>query len=118
MCSHIFAPASIESVRHTAISRLLATDPDFLAAVGLESAELAPPSSYILDALERWGPSSEPTETAHNLCNATPLPMFGFLAQNPERARRFGAGMRFLTRGSSYDLRHLLSGFDWAGLER
>ena len=38
-------------------------------------------------------------------------------SQDPERARRFGAGMRFFTKAEGWDLKHLLASFDWASID-
>lgn len=118
MTNHIFTESPPGYVIHTASSRLLVEDPDALDAVGLITAELASPSTKAIEALQRFPNSEEPTETGFNIENQTPLPIFTFLAQHPERARRFGAGMRFFTKSESWDLKHLLSGYDWAALDR
>ncbi|CAD6589380.1 MAG: hypothetical protein ASARMPRED_004019 [Alectoria sarmentosa] len=118
MGNHIFAEASPDSVRHTAASRMMVTDPGFFDAVGLEASELAPTAGRVIEALKRYGDSGEPNESAFSLANETAVSMYQFLGQHPERARRFGSGMRFFTKGESWDLKHLVSGFDWASVDR
>ena len=135
MASHIFAPAPNDEVRHTAISRLLATESDFRDLVGLQLDEFAPASSYIVEALRKFGSSAEQSDSAFALyeqarklvaqastADQRRLPplqtVFSTLAQEPERGRRLGAGMRYLTRGEAWDLRNLLTGFDWTGVDR
>lgn len=117
MANHIFSEPSPGHVYHTAVSRMLVTDPDFFDAVGLETSELAPSASKVVDALTKYGESGEQNETAFSVENDTTLSIFQFLAQHPERARRFGAGMRFFTKGQGWDLKHLISGFDWAPVD-
>jgi hypothetical protein len=121
MANHIFTEAAGTPglVQHTAASRLLATNSDARDAVGLLACELAPAAMRALDALERWPGSGEPGETGFALANDAPgTPLFAFLAQRPERARRFGAGMRYFGRGQGWDLGHLIRGYGWARLDR
>ena len=118
MQNHIFAEAASSQVRHTAFSRRMAEDSDFRDAIGLETAEIAPASTRIIDALETFGESGEQHETAFSLHNSTSLPIYKFLPQHPERARQFGGGMRFFTKDDRWDLKHLLSAFDWASVDQ
>ena len=117
MVNRLFAESSPDQVRHTAASRLMVTDPDFFDAVGLETAELGPTSASMFDAFSKYGDSGEPNETAFSLANGTDLNIYRFLGQNPERARRFGAGMRFFTKDEGWNLKHLVDGFDWASID-
>ena len=80
-------------------SRRLVEELDFLDAVGMETAELTPASTHIIDALEAYHNSDDQHKTAYSLQNATPLPISWFLAQHLKRGRRFDAGMRNLRRG-------------------
>ncbi|KAI9687138.1 MAG: hypothetical protein M1822_002549 [Bathelium mastoideum] len=121
MGNHIFTedPNQPGHVRHTAASRLLAIDPDVHDAVGLVTCELSPAGQRVFDALEiHSGDPQEPTETAWALHNNTKNSLFTFLAQHPERARRFGAGMRSFGRGQGWDLAHLVNGYDWRALDQ
>ena len=113
----IFMETSLGQVSHTAASRLMVTDPDFFDAVGLETAELAPTSGSYIDALSRFKESGEPNETAFALANKSDVGIYQILAKEPERARRFGAGMRFFTKDEGWDLKHLIAGFDWAAID-
>ena len=118
MANRIFAQSSHNEVRHTAASRLMVTDPDFFDAVGLQVEELGPTSARMFDALAKYGDSGEQNETAFSLANGTDLGIYQFLGQHPDRARRFGAGMRFLTKDKGWHLKHLVAGFDWASIDR
>lgn len=95
----------------------MVTDPDFLDAIGLQTAELAPTSGRIFDALSKYGESGKPNETAFSLANSTNLGTYEYLGQTPERARRFGAAMRFFTKGEGWSVKHLVAGFDWASID-
>ena len=117
IANHIFAQSSPNEVCHTAASRLMVTDPDFFDAVGLETSELGPTSASFIDALKIYGESSEQNETAFSLANGTNSSIYQFLSQNPERARRFGAAMRFFTKDEGWNLAHLVTSFDWASID-
>ena len=128
MGNHIFAQTPDGQVRHTAFSRRLVTDSEFADGIGLQLDEVGPASTFTLDALRRFGESGEHRDAGFALLNQArnqeagiikPLqPIFDILAQNPERAHRFGVAMRYFTKGSSQDLRHLLAGFDWTSVDK
>ena len=117
MANRVFAQPTPDQVRHTAASRLMVTDPDFFDAMGLQTADLGPASASIFDALSKYGDSGEPKETAFSLANGTDLGIYQILGQTPERARRFGAGMRFFTKDEGWNLNHLVAGFNWASID-
>ena len=118
MASQIFTESLPGQVTHTAISRSLSTDPEFFEAVGLLIDEFAPASNALIDAIDTYPDSREPTHTGYNLANNTPLPIYQFLLQHPERMRRFGMGMRYFTRGEGWDLKHLRAGYDWDAIDK
>ena len=118
MANHIFTQSSQDRVRHTAASRLMVTESDFFDAIGLETSELGPTSHRIFDAVSKYGDSGEQNETAFSLANGTDLGIYEFLGQYPERARRFGAGMRFFTKDESWNSEHLVTGFDWPSIDQ
>jgi hypothetical protein len=112
----IFAEES-GNVQHSGISRRLATDKEFLAAIGLVVSELAPASHRVVEAIRKWPESFEPTETGFNIENHTELPFYGFLAQNRERMSRFSTAMQFFSRSGGIDLKHLLNGYPWKSID-
>lgn len=118
MVNRVFSEPQLGHVQHTAISRLLKDDPEAVDTVGFLLEDLAPASTKVLEALDRWPGSGEPHETGFNIENDTRDPFYLELAKTPERSRRFGGGMRFMTRGSLYDIGHLVAGYDWAALDR
>ena len=106
-------------VRHTASSRLLATDQGLCDAVGLMLEDIAPTSSKIIESWDKYGQDSgEPAESAFCLYNETKEPVYAVLASQPERGRRFGGAMGFFTKGDSWDLRHIMTSFDWASIDK
>ncbi|KAI1275183.1 O-methyltransferase-domain-containing protein [Xylaria sp. FL0933] len=120
MGSHIFAEdLKTRRVRHTASSRLLATDQGFSDAVGLEIDDFGPASSKLIDVWERHEQDAdEPNQSAFCMFNETDKSFFAFLASQPERARRFGGAMGYFTKGETWDLRHMLTAFDWPSIDR
>ncbi|KAF4629861.1 hypothetical protein G7Y89_g8280 [Cudoniella acicularis] len=118
MANHIFAEELPGHVRHNAASRLLAVGRDANGAVGLMTCELLPVGMKTLDALEVYPGSEELTETAWALQNKIGISPYAFLAKHPERARRFGAGMRYFGRGQGCDLDHLVHGYPWETLDQ
>jgi hypothetical protein len=118
MTNRIFTEPTPGLVAHTPISRLL-LKPDAFDCLGMTMQELQPAmNGYLLEALKQYPEATEPNQTAYNIANDTKLPMYPFLGQNPERARRFGAGMRFFTVGDHTDLRHLVNAFPWDKVDR
>ena len=120
MGSNIFdEEPKTKRVRHTAASRLLATDQGLGDAVGLELEDIAPAASKIIEVWDKYGQNTgEQTESAFSLYNETEKSVFAVLASQPERGRRFGSAMHFFTKGDTWDLRHMLAAFDWSSVDR
>lgn len=116
--NRVFSEPRLGYVQHTAVSRLLKEDPEAMDTVGFLLEDLAPASTKVIEAFERWPGSGEPNETGFNIENNTNDPFYLELAKVPERSRRFGGGMRFMTRGSLYDIGHLITGYDWSSLDK
>ncbi|MCJ1440715.1 MAG: hypothetical protein MMC23_001201 [Stictis urceolatum] len=108
--SQIFSETPQGEVQHTAISRLLVTDPGFADAIGLEIDEIGPTHGQNV---------AEPGKTAFSVYNGAEEGFFGYLGGRfPERARRFGAAMGFFTRDESWDLRFVWEAGGWGELNR
>jgi O-methyltransferase domain len=118
MVNRVFSEPQLGYVQHTAISRLLKDDPEAMDTVGFLLEDLAPASTKVIEAYKKWPGSGEPNETGFNIENDTSDPFYLELAKNPERSRRFGGGMRFMTRGTLYDIGHLINGYDWVALDK
>ncbi|KAI1352207.1 O-methyltransferase-domain-containing protein [Xylaria sp. FL0043] len=101
MGSHIFTEdLETRRVRYTASSRLLAIDQGFF------------------DAERHEQDTAELNQSAFCIFNKTKKSFFAFLAIQPERARRFGSAMGYFTKGKTWDLRHMLTAFDWPLIDR
>ena len=117
--NNIFDEDPLGRVKHTAISRLLATDPGIEAGVRLQTEEWAPAAVKLPEAWEEYGQDSEDrAETAFSLYHGPGQSRNEILAAHPARAKRFGDAMRFYTAGDAWDLRHLFSAFDWNSIDQ
>lgn len=104
-------------VSHSAASLLLKQSEGMQDTVGFLLDDIAPGSVHVLEAMQKWPQSSEPTETGFNIAEQTSDSFYQRLARESERSRRFGGGMRFMTQGSLYDIKHLINGYDWNALD-
>lgn len=68
-------------------------------------------------AMNKYPSSSEPNETGFNLAFNTSRTFYHELQATPERARRFGAAMRWFTSGGRFAADHLIKGYDWAAFD-
>lgn len=121
MGSRVFAEdARTGRVQHTAISRLLATNPGFGDALGLQMEELGPAGAKVPQAFDKWGyDAKEPHDTAFSIYNGDKgLSTYQVLGANPARAKRFGSAMHFYTQDDTWHLRHLVSALDWTALDQ
>ena len=118
MMNRVFSESRLGHVQHTAVSRLLKEDPEAMDTVGFLVEDLAPASTKVIEAQKTYPGSGDPHKTGFNIENNTSDPFYLELAKVPERSRRFGGGMRFMTRGSLYDINHLINGYDWAALDK
>lgn len=58
-----------------------------------------------------------PTTTqGYNLAHETEEPIFAFLADKPDRAKRFADAMSLFNTGDGYEPMHLLENYPWASL--
>lgn len=118
MANHIFTETEPGQVQHTASSTLLATDPDLNDTIAMMARETWQVSTRAVDAIRMHPDCQEPSEAAFALVNRPGVPMFEFLAEHPQRARRFGGAMRYYARQENLDLKHLVNGYPWSSLDR
>jgi hypothetical protein len=118
MMNRLFAETPGGRVRHSALSRLLATEPGAMDTAGYFLDEKFPTAPKLVAALAKYPGSAEPNETAFNLTFNTSRSVYLELETVPERARRFGAAMRWMSRGGRFSNEHLIRGYDWAQFDR
>lgn len=105
-------------MRHTASSRLLATEPSLRDSIAMVAKESWQSAMRVTDAVRQFGDSGEPTEAPYTLANEPGVGMFEHLAKHPERARRFGSAMKWFGTFESWDLKHLVNGYSWDLVDR
>ncbi|KAL2020277.1 hypothetical protein VTK56DRAFT_8601 [Thermocarpiscus australiensis] len=107
------------SVTHSSTSALLARDTDVYAYATWMCTGSAPVALQMGAAAARWGAdTTRPTETAFNLALGTDKPFFEHLASDPALMAGFAGYMRSVRSSEGVALRHLVKGFEWAGLGR
>lgn len=116
--NRIFAETQTERVCHSALSRLLATEPGAMDTAGYFLDEKFPTGPNLVKAHARYPNSEEPNETAFNLTFNTVRSVYQDLQTDPERARRFGSAMRWLSAGGRFSNEHFVRGFDWTTTDR
>ena len=118
MINGFFQEKSPGFVSHSTASLLLKQSRGMQDTVGFLLYDIAPGSVHVIEAMQKWPHSGEPTETGFNIAEQTSDAFYQHLARDTERSRRFGGGMRFMTQGSLYDINHLIDGYDWGALDR
>ena len=76
----------------------------------------APTAEKYTDATEKWGETVRKDQTAYNVAFKTDLPFFEDIARDKERVETFARYMRNQGQSEGLALKHVLDGFDWAGL--
>lgn len=110
MMQGIFREEPVGFVRHTAISRMLVNKPGSFDHIGNITMELGPAGGKVLEAMRRPGWSmEEPNHTGYNIYHDTDLPIYLELEKHPERARRFGSTIKYLTAGPEFDVLHFVN---------
>ncbi|RKF60929.1 O-methyltransferase aurJ [Erysiphe neolycopersici] len=104
-------------VHHTPRSRwLLTRGPGLLDLIAVNYFELAPAGLRYVEAIEKYNVIEEPTQCPFALANDN-LPIYEALGRDEQRRLRFGQSMQYLTSGDGYNLRYILSSYDWARID-
>ncbi|POS86932.1 hypothetical protein EPUL_004795 [Erysiphe pulchra] len=104
-------------VHHTPRSRwLLTRGPGLLDLIAVNYFEFAPAGLRYVEAIEKYKVIEEPNQSPFALANDN-LPIYETLDRDEERRLRFGQSMQYLTSGESYDLRYILSSYNWASID-
>ena len=105
-----------EYVAHSAISAAFVTQPAFQDWAQFMTSYSAPTAHHLAEATDRWGDTQASNQTAYNIAFNTELPFFAHVAESKERTEMFAKYMRSLGHSEALALRHVLDGFNWAGL--
>ena len=111
MTSHIFTEPSPGHIAHTAVSALLATNPQIADFVGNVCEVRFPASARAADALVKYGQSQDANQSGFSLANNTALGLYEELARDEEGARRWAGAMQALAL--EVDYRFLRDAFPW-----
>ena len=115
MTQGFFHEPEMGLVAHTSSSVLL-RDPITRDTLRYITEDSGPASLRLVENVEKYGASEEMNETAWNLAHGTDLPQFQFFEKHPKRGRRFWQAMRYMGRTEGFNIKHLVSGFDWSQL--
>ncbi|EXJ72770.1 uncharacterized protein A1O5_03917 [Cladophialophora psammophila CBS 110553] len=123
MTKNIFFEPRPDHVAHTALSMAPVKNPTLKPWIHHNLGEVLPASSRLADAVEKYGDTQDPTQTAlsmaWNLGKGKSL--FDWLendGEGPERgwrARLFAQAMQAMD-GGGHDRRYTIQGFNWEGL--
>jgi precorrin-6B methylase 2 len=109
----IFSEPRAGVVTHTAASRVLAQDAQIANWVQFNTGEICPALLRTPDAMKEYPGSMDTAKTGFALANDTDKPLFGFLAQHPDRQKRFGQAMRFFATRPGLEPEHVVEGYSW-----
>ncbi|EXJ91409.1 hypothetical protein A1O1_04521 [Capronia coronata CBS 617.96] len=115
--NRVLAESSQGHVKHSAASRILHEETGSMDAIGFWLEELFPAAPKMVEALKKYSGSGEPNETAFNLAFNTSRPFYLELETSPERARRFGSAMRWMSQGGRFSHDYLVRGYYWAAFD-
>ncbi|KAF4953248.1 hypothetical protein FSARC_12442 [Fusarium sarcochroum] len=116
MTNHLFAEPTRGFMAHSATSAALVTNPKFADQRVWMTSIIAPVIASMVTAHERWPDSTAPNRTAFSAAFDTDLGMYEYIAKKPEIYKLFDRFMNTVASSPKSDLRHLVNGFDWAGL--
>jgi len=117
MINRIFLETPDGRVAHSGASRILHEEPGAMDTAGFLLEEIFPAAPKLVDALKKYPASGEPNETAFNLAFNTSRSFYKELEATPERSRRFGAAMRWMSRGGRFSNDHIVRGYEWAQVD-
>lgn len=74
--------------------------------------------NHLVEATDKFSSElEEPDKTGFQIAQRTKDKLYSFMAKNPDRARRFGAAMTYLTAGQGYDIGVFVHGYQgWTNL--
>ncbi|CAG8953114.1 hypothetical protein HYFRA_00003311 [Hymenoscyphus fraxineus] len=91
--NHIFTEPREGFIAHTAVSKALAEVPMLHEWVTMACEDMWPPTTRLVDAMNKWPGSGEPRQTAYNLASRAEGSFFEELERSSERSERFSKAM-------------------------
>ena len=118
MTLNIFDEIKPGHVRHTAMSRLLATDAGYSSVVGLQVEDIGAAAGKLFEVWDTQGAdAAEPDQSAFALANDG-KPLFKVLSEDPVRANRFDSAMKYCIEDKDFNFSDVISSFDWASIDK
>lgn len=114
--SNFLSEPTPDHASHNAVSALFVTKPSLVDWAKFMTRFSAPAAAVFADATEKWGATVEKNQTAFNIATGTDGPLFDYFAQSPELVNIFASYMKSVQASYGTSLKHLVTGFDWAGL--
>ncbi|RYC57523.1 hypothetical protein CHU98_g8684 [Xylaria longipes] len=115
MTMRVFRETDTGALAHTQASRAL-LDPRANDWVALGTEEMWPASQKMVDALQKWPGSQEPSQTGFALANGSDKSIYQILEADPARASRFSTSMKAYMLMQEYNSSHVVNNYDWAAL--
>jgi len=116
MTNRIFKEATPGHVSHTSLSRILKEDPTMMDWIGVNLEDVGPSENRLLEAMEKYPGSQEPSEAPFTLTNAEGSNYFQNMSKNPARFHRFSSAMASLVGGEGFEAYHTVKAFDWSSI--
>ena len=116
MTAGVFREPVSNHVAHSRTSAHLLANPSLTDWILFMAEASAPMAAKLVEATEKWGDTVQKTETAFNIAMDTDKPFFDYLSASPHLTKRFAGYMKNVMTSDGTNVRHLLNGFDWAGL--
>ena len=116
MTNTLFSEPAPNTVTHSATSALFVENENVYAWATYLCETSAPTAAKLVEASVKWPGSEKRNEAAYNIAFKTDLPFFDDIALDPEKTKRFARYMKNVTTSEGTDIKHLVAGFDWAGL--
>ena len=118
IANHIFYEPTAGFVAQTECSRYLAANPGARAWLAQVTEDMWPATVRMVDAIEKWPGSEEPSESGFSLANQTNDPFYVEMSKQPDRLQRFKDTMKFFQESlPGVEVEHVVTGFDWSTVE-
>lgn len=116
MTSNLLCESSPGHIAHNPVSTLFVNDSRCIDWITFITRFSAPTAAAFSEATQRWGLTDRKNETAFNVSTKTTLPLFEYFAESTELADCFASYMKAVQSSHGTSLKHLVTGYDWAGL--
>jgi len=119
MARHVFKEPRKGFVAHTAASKILLNPQNIDDMLDFKHNVVWTASAYLVDSIDRWKGSEEPTHTGYNIATGRTESFFETTKKDARLAEVFANNMKYFQSrpGFGSDHSHLFSSFDWASVK-